>query len=399
MKDNKATILLIFIGILFVLLCFCVILIGYSKTGLNEDYYNVSNNENIDNFNYNGINNEEEEGDTIEKVLERNRVEYISRSDSILNVVFPVDLYNKDNTSNQQYFYSLIDALKKFFKKSDFTLIDETRAIRIQVIYDEITDSYKVIINDNEDFYANVKGSVYIGVQNVEPAETQPYYVASGMLNNLSFYDYDFSRLGAQLGDNFEVFEDGYRYYPEQDIEVLLQPNRTIINIVFGSGYKDDILSKVSRNASLKEIAETYPNYFAGGPTEEYLAYTNGDSYVFFYKDEVSVYSFNQETYKTFDKFLKEYLETKDFDSFVKKVKNDIRSYSSCEIDFENQDALILYPTRGFKVEIHANDPSTITLYNNYTFTEETKQLVKDGKITYVNKDSVEVFEKERRNK
>lgn len=399
MKDNKATIILIFIGILFVLLCFCVILLGFTKTGQDIEVYNVSSGDNSSNPGYNGNNNGAPEVDTIESVLMRNNVEYLSKIGNTLNVVFPVDLYSEDNSSNAQYFYNLVEELKQFFEKQSFTLIDESKAIRIQVIYDEATESYKVIINDNEDFYNNVKGNAYVGVQNVEPVEAEAYYIASTMVKELDMSNYDFTKLSQQLGDNYEVDEDGYRYYPDSDIEVLLQPNKAIMNIVYGPGYKDKILTEVERNASLKEIAEVYPNYFAGGPSEGYLAYTNRENYIFFYKDEVSIYTYNPETYMKFDKLLNEYLETKNFDSFVRKLKNEIRSYSSYEVDFDRKDAMILYPTRGIKVEIHSNDPTTITLYNNYYFTEETKQLVKDGKITYVNKDSVEVFEQQRRSK
>jgi len=399
MKDNKATIILFFIGILFVLLCFCILLLGMSKKGQTEETFSVPDNSNTTGVGYNGNNNEAPEVDTIEKVLARNNVVLLSKNGTTLNVQFPVDLFDDDNKSNQEYFYSLIYELTKFFEEKDFTLIDESKAIRIQAIYDEATKEHRIIINDNEDFYKNVKGSVYIGVQNVEPVESQPFYVESRMVKELDMTNYNFNRLSEQLGDNYEELDSGYRYYPDQDIEILLQPNKAVLNIVLGSDYKENILTQVDRNATLKEIAEAYPNYFAGGPSEGYLAYTNWGNYIFFYKDEVSIYSFNPDTYRKFDPLLNEYLESKNFDSFVRKMKNEIRSYASCEIDFDHQDAMILYPTRGFKVEIHGNDPSTITLYNNYTFTEETKQLVKDGKITYVNKDSVEVFENERRNR
>ena len=55
------------------------------------------------------------------------------------------------------------------------------------------------------------------------------------------------------------------------------------------------------------------------------------------------------------------------------------------------------FPTRGMEIDIQNNDPKGITLYNNYCFTDDSRQLVKDGYISYRDVDAVLKYEKERR--
>ena len=54
------------------------------------------------------------------------------------------------------------------------------------------------------------------------------------------------------------------------------------------------------------------------------------------------------------------------------------------------------FPTRGINIDIRNNDPRGITIYNNFVFDDTVKLYVKDGKIKFLDQDSVYQFEKER---
>ena len=58
----------------------------------------------------------------------------------------------------------------------------------------------------------------------------------------------------------------------------------------------------------------------------------------------------------------------------------------------------MLFPTRGIEIDIQGNNPKGITLYSSYYFSDDTRQYVKDGLISFKNQDLVQIYEKGRRN-
>ena len=150
---------------------------------------------------------------------------------------------------------------------------------------------------------------------------------------------------------------------------------------------------------TLHEIAESEKNYDFVSVDKGYLGYRHNEFYLFFYEDEVSAYTYSYKRNTVFEDYLKEYIETKDLDRFVKNLSIDWLAYDSFEYDEETQCAHILYSTRGVEIDIKDNNPKGITLYNNYYLTELTKKYVKNGYISLnPYEDLVEKTEIERRN-
>ena len=72
-------------------------------------------------------------------------------------------------------------------------------------------------------------------------------------------------------------------------------------------------------------------------------------------------------------------------------------SYDVLEYDKDIKKATMIFPTRGIEIKIEDNNPKGITLYSNYYFTDMTKEMVKNGKISYSTDDLVEKYEIQRR--
>ena len=149
---------------------------------------------------------------------------------------------------------------------------------------------------------------------------------------------------------------------------------------------------------SLDEVYNINPDNSFGSVSDGYLGYKEADYYLFFYDDEVSVYSYAYRYNDIFEEALEKYLDDKNLEEFVNKLVKAWKAYDYYEYNPETQDAYILYSNRGIEINIKNNNPEGITLYSNYYFTDVTRKYVKDGLITFkYNEDLIDKTEKQRR--
>ncbi len=334
-------------------------------------------------------------------ILENNKVEVIEEDDNKIYVVFAEDLYDEEGNSNKEYFEKVIDEINVLKPRSDYYLIDEEKEIRVHVIV-RGNGTYDYEINDLSDYYDRVDGDTYAEVQNSELRKsTGPsnFSDANEFLFQLDVGNTYFSAIKDMLGEGRDL-ENGYTSYKDGAVLIRISPIKTVRNIIFTNLYTDYISNKVKVGTDLEDIKEFYPDNSFGGLSEKYLGYVTKDYYYFFYPDEISIYSYeySEDGVDRFEDILKKYLEDNDLGAFVNRISASYAVYDSLEYDEAMQDADIMMANRGIEIKIRGNDPKGITLYNNYYFTEEIKDLVKEGKISYVNKDLLNIYEKERRN-
>lgn len=206
------------------------------------------------------------------------------------------------------------------------------------------------------------------------------------------------SIISSELGEGKEL-RNGYISYKDDSIQLRTTLIKTVRNIIFTNKYdEDEIVKGVTTKTKLKDIKELYPNNNFGGLDKDYLGYITNDFYYFFYDDEISVYGLTYREDNEFEKILTKYLDDRDLDSFVNSIKTTIRYYDYLEYDPEIKKAHIMVSNRGYEIDIEGNDPKGIILYNNYYFTDTTRDYVKRGLITLNQYDDlVEKIEKERR--
>ena len=393
MKKNeiKLVIILIFIILLFMLFFIFYTLIETLDAEENNKIY-IENSEDETDAVVEGS-----EDDKIKKIIEKYGSKYIKKEHPTIYVEFAKDLYENNGDSNRNYFENIIKELVPFFSKESFYIIDNNKEIFIFLKYDEETNEHIIIINDIEDFYNNTEGKKYALVDESEIVPRSNFVIQDEYLFSLSMNSYYFSTIRDMLGEGIKL-EDGYTSYLDGDIKLRTVPTGGVRNVIFSKKYDGMITSEISADAKLKEIKQIEPDNTFGSLSEDYLGYREDNFYVFFYDNETSFYPYSYKNNKTFESILKDYIETRDFELFVKNLKSRWLAYDHLEYDLENKTADILYSTRGIHIKIENNNPKGIKLYSNYYFTDYTKSLVKKGIIDFEpGVDLVEETELERR--
>ena len=389
MKNNKSLRFFIVILILLFFSLFCFLLYFYIKINLDENgkskiAVTTANNENLE---------------TIEEVLAKYDCKFWKQDHNHIYVSFSKDLFEENGKSNEAYFKSIINGLERFFPNSDFYLEEYDRNIEIYAKYDNKKEKHILIINSLEDYYNEVEGKDYIGIDNVKyPEESKTIKSVDPLLKELKNNGMKFSSIKDILGEGTEL-ENGYFSYLNGTIKLRIVNNSIVRNIVYSRNYKEKIFKNFDNNATIEEIYYENPNNCYGGVNQGYLGYRTNQLYYFIYDDEISVYGYSYKKNDLFEDTLKRYIKDNDFDKFVKLITGQLPTYDYFEYNEKEKTANIMFSSYGIEVNMKNNSSKEIILYNNYCFTDYTKDLVKYGLITFKNdENSIEKMEIQRRN-
>lgn len=386
-NEVKQKILLVFLILFFCLLFFMVSL---AKLLTEEEIKTGEISQTIE--------NKENSAPTKKDIIKKYNSTYITEGTDFIKVVLSKDLFEENGSSNQKFVENIMNDLEPFYKPKDFYLIDEEKQIEIYARYKAELDDYEFVINKVEKFYEKVDGDAYIKVDDAEIAEGNNFAINNFILSKLNLYNFYLDDVAEDLGEYVEL-QNGYRSYQNGNILLKTAPTGAVKHIIFSDNYEEYITSRLTAQMSLKKVVETEPKYDFGGVEKGYIGYRQLTYYLFFYNDEVSVYTYSYKKNKTFEELLETYLETKDLDAFVRGLSKKWMAYDSFEYDKESQTAKIRYSTRGVDINIVNNDPKGITFYDNYYFTDYVKSLVKTGVVSFEpDVDLVEKVEIERRN-
>lgn len=194
----------------------------------------------------------------------------------------------------------------------------------------------------------------------------------------------------------FKLDEDGNAEFDEG---YKLFCNGTYVNyVVFDNIYQGEVLGHLKVGTDFKTIENKL-----GTPTfktKEYLGYKTREVYVFFYKDEIAVYSNKKQSNKNLENFLKSYLEKtyqKGRTRFLVDIRNDYKDFI-IEIDEATNIVTITSLVRQIVARLDSLGNMEVELYNGYDIALEDTQSLVDEKRYFLNDDDlVEVVESERR--
>ena len=341
---------------------------------------------------------EGETKETIPEVIEKYESEYLEEDNGNIYVFFSKDLYDEDGRSNEKFFASLVKELEKFFENKDFYLIDTNYEIKIYAKYDKDQEKHIMIINDVNDYYDNTNGKTYNEVNNVKYAkECTTIRTTCSLLQKLENNGMRINTIEEDIGEGTDIGR-GYTSYLDGKVKLRKVKKNMVRNIVISKNYEEKIFDNFDNDATLDEIVDENPDYCFGSVEENCLGYRTDNVYFFIYDDEVSMYGYSYTNNKYFEKSLSNYLKDRDFETFINLIIGQLPTYDYCEYDMETKSANIMYSSYGIEINIKDNDPTGINLYSNYCFTDETKQFVKDGLITFKNdENSIENIEMKRR--
>lgn len=382
-KIIKIVIILCFV-ILFIL---TAILVGIVKREENKVLNKQVQNQVVMQDLENAVYDDSVKYDNIKSVLESYGCSFISETKKpteIIYLLFGKNLYERDGTSNQNYFESLINACAKKISKNIFYLYDEQNSIQIMVECDLVNSEITYKINNISNYFSNSDSDLFKEAETAEIVKYQPiektYNILYNLIDNNMF-------LTKEFGEAEGKTEDGkYEYYLNKTIKAYISAGK-VRNLIFTSAYEGDVFYNISVGTPLKQVAEQLPDYAFGSVNDGFLGYRTKDVYVFIYEDEISVYGYSYYEHSEFEEYVKSYLTNYDLEKFVNNVTSLWQSYDEFEFDKENQSLHLTYPYIGVMIDIEDNDASGITLYSNYYFTDTTKRLVAQEDVSINSKE------------
>ena len=335
---------------------------------------------------------------TLEEILEKYKVTLIQNTGTKMLVDFPYGFYDDMGRSNSSYYYNMLDeiCLLDSYSQRSFTMQDEKKGMEIQAIYEYKNLRHRYEFNGLEDFFSVTDGRSYTEVENAKIIDEHDVSVSTDegqmMIATNFFYKNIKNYLKEPTGEHgdYMVYKDGAIY--------ARTVNGKVRNIVYTTEYDKPVIYRYKVGTDLETIYQGLKEKVSqGSPRENYLLCRTNDVYVFIYEDEISIWPYTHSIDEPFERYIKEYLEDKDLESFYKKVTNHWGNYLRNDADFEFGEIHLHYPSNGVMIDIRGNEPSGIKIYNNCSFSNYLKNLLQTKVVTFVNDDALIRAEQERR--
>ncbi len=352
-KNNSLKLIMIIIIVLLILLY----LIKVVKDNIHSTHEDTS--PKIDNTIHYDIN----DYNSIEALLASHNCKVNSKSETSdllkLDVSFGENLYDGE-TSNERYFNTICNLVAEYIKYKNFSLVDNSKKIKIEVKCEE-NKIIEIKINDDVNYYLNQDSFINKNLSN----NVTNFNIQSPELQALIDGDWDETKV------NFGTREsicDGYNIYFDEGIEYRVV-NRKVYNVIFTSKYSGQIAGTLNANSTKEEIESALgkPTFTKGN---EY-GYLGKYNYLFFdfTNNEVSIYpvvEVTEDDEKELKKMIEKMNETKD----IKKFTTDLTSFW-LDYDKYNYDSYYVdlrYTLKGFQVSIDSRTlKNGIYIYPNYS--------------------------------
>lgn len=336
------------------------------------------------------------EPSSIAEIIEKYGSEVLETETYRIYVNFCKGLFDENGESNEEYFNNIIKESEKFVM-SRFEIVDQEKNILI-VLEKKSEEDYKITINEKKDFYEETNGEDYVAAENTKIVDEINLRITSPELQSIVISNMKLNKIQKSLGEKKSSEDGEYDVYKDGAIKIKEYENSKgrIRNMIFSRDYENNIISGINKNYTLEDIENKYPNNSFGSISEGFLGYRTSQVYIYYYKDEVSVYGYSYKFHLDFEKYLERYLEDRNLSNFARNLVVSMDNYYDYEFNEEEQSLYLTYPGRGIEIDIKDNNPKGITLYNNYYFTERTRNFIKDGLISinpdedYINKIEME---------
>ena len=164
------------------------------------------------------------------------------------------------------------------------------------------------------------------------------------------------------LGRRDSIFNEYYIYFDE-GIKVKTINNK-IYNVVFDKNYKGNVINSLFPGVELETVKNDLGTPTFEDEELEVFGYKRKDIYIFFSKDEISVYKNTDENADEFfdlaDKFINEDLGLLEFMNELTYLWPDYDKY-----EYSSTSVFISYPLKGIEIKINYDDTNGILVYNN----------------------------------
>ena len=349
-KNNKKRTILIISIIIVVLLIVIINIYNHSKK---QKYIQNETNRVLQ---YTSI----EDFKTIEEVCLYLDTELISKEkseednvDCEIKVNFK---YNAD-IDKKNYFENLIQYFAYVLQYRNFYIIDERKGIDIFVLCNSekqmVTTYY---LNGTEMYFEKQKSEE--NMKDISETLLTSVNVKSEVLSKIIENNWNISRLDLGTIDshyrNYEIFfDEGFE---------IRKINNKVFNIVFTDKYKNDILEDITVGTS-KEVVENKLGK-ATFNSDEVWGYKTEKFYIFFSKEQVSIYPVvNYDTSKIIE-IIKDYNDNQDFEKYINKIRTTWNDYDI--IENSPNKVIIRYTLKGITFKYDTTSKRGMIINNNY---------------------------------
>ena len=300
---------------------------------------------------------------SIEEVILYHKSKYISEEKSTesgynldVYVSFSKPLNTENDESNEEYFTKLIEDCAKVIVYKPFKLIDNEHNIIIKVICSK-GQIEKIYINDMEDYYIYMDSQ--LSLKKYKEIETTSFSVQSEVLQRC--IDSGWSA-DTYLGEKDSIFEDYYIFFDE-GLKARIIDGK-IYNLIFTKNYTGNVVENLFPGIDLENVTSRLGKATFSNEDESVIGYKGENVYVFFNKDEISVYRNTEvnsdDFFELADDFLQEKIDLLDFMNELTYIWPDYSKY-----EYNSTSVWITYPLKGIEITINSGDINGILVYNN----------------------------------
>ena len=350
-RDVKLLVILFFVVLLLAIISSIISSLDFSDT-------DSSNNININTF------------ENIEDVLTFYNCTYISEQNST-EAGYVLDIYTKlskipyenDETSNENFYNRLLNLSASVLNYQNFRFIDTENELTIEVQCENGSIN-KVFINGIEDYFAYMESQ--ISLKKYKEIPVTEFSIDSEELSNLIAGSWNSNSINLGVADgNFQNYEQ----YMERGIK-LRKINGKIYNIVYTKAYTNPVINGIIVREGLDVAKNKLGNPSFENSENNVYGYKGKNCYVFFSKDEISIYRREETDYTEFIELANK-LSTGEVDlyGFMNELTYLWPDYSRYIVGTDN--FYINYPTKGISIKSNYDNTNAIIIYNNCTMSTE----------------------------
>lgn len=258
------------------------------------------------------------------------------------------DLY-ADGNSNEDYYTKLINNIAGVSGYKNIRMIDEKKNITIDIKCNKENKTIDEIKINGIENYFNYKKI------NIERKSYKEYTICKKDIESKELNELiknDWYAQDVNFGSKDSSFNN-YDIYFDEGIEVRIVDSK-VYNIIFTQKYSNEIVEEIWANTDLEEIREKMGEQEFGSINENILGYVFENLYIFFGKDEVSVYPNTNEDTSKFEKLLDKFMKDNNEKNLMKDLTTIWMDYDCYEYntDFFN----IVYSKKGIKISYNVEE-------------------------------------------
>lgn len=347
-----------------------------------------------------------EEMPDVETMINQMYGKYIRTEDSTekdfykdVYVDLKYDLYDGEE-DKKHFFYTLAGNVAQMMSFYNIRIIDEEKQIEVRAVCDyENQRILACYINGDSNFYGHYESQKALA--NYKKIAITNLNIESAEINALLQNDWNKEILN--LGES-SVNVNNYLQYISQGINIY-EIDEKVFNIVFDTNYKNNVLNGIKVGEDFEKVKQTLGKpTFVSEYEDRYIGYKGNNIYVFFNKDEISIYPIEKNLGdKDISTLVKEYEEYKSIKKLITSATDIWENYE--EYNYTENVVDLSYPLQGVKFQFGVEDNHGIIIYNNYAgkvldkYTQEELSKMEieiPSYIYFVETDSVNEYENAR---